>query len=53
MTEKVRDYHDGDLHFQDRFDTRKMADRSASRVSKTINPDLKEFIPSTARTSPL
>jgi uncharacterized protein len=44
MTEKVHDYHDGNRYFQDRFDTRRLADRSATRVRDHIDGPAREFI---------
>ncbi len=44
MTEKVHDYHDGNRHFQDRFDTRRLADHFGQRATETIGQAQKEFI---------
>ena len=44
MNEKVHDYHDGNRQFQDRFDTRRLADHLAERVTETIGEAQKEFI---------
>ena len=44
MNEKVHDYHDGNRQFQDRFDTRRLADHLTGRVSETIGESQKEFI---------
>ena len=44
MNEKVHDYHDGNRHFQDRFDTRRLADHLTGRVTETIGESQKEFI---------
>ena len=44
MNEKVHDYHDGNRQFQDRFDTRRLADHLAGRVTETIGESQKEFI---------
>ena len=44
MTEKVHDYHEGNRHFQDQFDTRRLADHFSQRVTGTIEQAQKEFI---------
>ena len=44
MNAKVHDYHDGNRQFQDRFDTRKLADHLTGRVTETIGKSQKEFI---------
>jgi len=44
MNEKVHDYHDGNRQFQDRFDTRRLADHLTGRVTETIGESQKEFI---------
>ena len=44
MNEKVHDYHDGNRQFQDRFDTRQLADHLTGRVTETIGESQKEFI---------
>ena len=44
MNEKVHDYHDGNRQFQDRFDTRRLADHLTGRVTETIEESQKEFI---------
>ena len=44
MLDRVHDFHDGNRYFQDRFDTRRLADRIATRVTNTIGSDAKEFI---------
>ena len=36
---KVHDYHDGNLEMQDRFDTRRLAERLKERVTDTINDE--------------
>ncbi|MFQ6029410.1 MAG: pyridoxamine 5'-phosphate oxidase family protein [Dehalococcoidia bacterium] len=46
MADKVHDFHDGNRHFQDKFDTRKLADRSASRVRTELDAAAIEFIES-------
>jgi len=45
MGELVRDYHDGNRYFHDRFDTRRLADRAAEvRTSSIFEDWAKEFI---------
>ena len=44
MNEKVHDYHDGNRRFQDKFDTRRLADHLTGRVTETIGESQKEFI---------
>ena len=44
MNEKVHDYHDDNRQFQDRFDTRRLADHLTGRVTETIGESQKEFI---------
>ncbi len=44
MTSKVHEYHDGNRHFQDKYDTRRLADRSAKRVRSTLDEAEKEYI---------
>ena len=44
MNEKVHDYHYGNRKFQDRFDTRRLADHLTGRVTETIGESQKEFI---------
>lgn len=44
MTERVHDYHDGNRYFQDRFDTRRIADRIAERARDHIDGPAREFI---------
>ncbi len=39
-----QDYHDGQRVFQDRFDTRRLADRLAEGTSDAISDNLKAFI---------
>ena len=46
MNAKVHDYHDGNRHFQDQFDTRRVADHFGQRATETIGPAQKEFIES-------
>jgi len=44
MTSNVHEYHDGNRHFQDKYDTRRLADRSAKRVRSTLGEAEKEYI---------
>src|SRR5688572_28576538 len=44
MAERVHDYHDGNRYWQDRFDTRRLADRSARRFRDHIDAPAREFI---------
>jgi uncharacterized protein len=44
MAERVNDYHDGNRYFQDRFDTRRIADRIASRTRDRIDEPARAFI---------
>ena len=44
MLDRVHDFHDGNRYFQDRFDTRRLADRVAIRLRATIGSGEKEFI---------
>jgi predicted pyridoxine 5'-phosphate oxidase superfamily flavin-nucleotide-binding protein len=44
MAERVHDYHDGNRYWQDRFDTRRLADRSAGRLREHIDAPAREFI---------
>ena len=37
MTDKVHDYHDGNRYYQDKFDTRRLAENSASRSRDEID----------------
>ncbi|MDA0263698.1 MAG: pyridoxamine 5'-phosphate oxidase family protein [Chloroflexi bacterium] len=41
---KVHDYHPGNRQLQDKFGTRRLADRMSDRVSDSITPDGREFI---------
>ena len=43
---KVHDYHEGNRHFQDKFGTRKVADRLATRATETIGDDARQMIES-------
>ena len=44
MAERVNDYHDGNRYFQDRFDTRRLADRVASLTRDRIDDSARELI---------
>ena len=44
MVERVNDYHDGNRHFQDRFDTRRLADQIASRTRDHIDEPARTLI---------
>jgi uncharacterized protein len=44
MAERVNDYHDGNRYLQDRFDTRRIADRIASRTRDHLDEPAREFI---------
>ena len=44
MTERVHDYHDGNRYFQDRFDTRRLADHFGARARDHIDAPAREFI---------
>jgi hypothetical protein len=46
MTARVNDYHDGNRYFQDRFDTRRIADRIASRARDHIDAAARALIES-------
>lgn len=47
MTDRIHDYHDGNRYFHDRFDTRRLADRSAEvRTSDKLEDWAAEFIES-------
>lgn len=41
---KVHDYHDGNLQLQERFDTRRLADRLKDRVSDTVFDEARAII---------
>ena len=41
---KVHDYHDGNLQLQERFDTRRLADRLKERVTETIGDEARTII---------
>lgn len=44
MSEKVHDYHDGNLYFQEAFDTRRLADRVAEGATETLSKEQASFI---------
>jgi uncharacterized protein len=44
MAERVNDFHDGNRYFQDRFDTRRLADRIASRTRDRLDEPARAFI---------
>jgi predicted pyridoxine 5'-phosphate oxidase superfamily flavin-nucleotide-binding protein len=44
MAERVNNYHDGNRYFQDRFDTRRLADRIASRTRDRLDEPARAFI---------
>lgn len=44
MPHKVHDFHDGNLYFQDKFGTRRLAERIAMRASETLSATQREFI---------
>ena len=41
---KVHDYHDGNIRLQERFDTRRLADRLKERVTETIGDEARAII---------
>ena len=41
---KVHDYHDGNIELQERFDTRRLADRLKERVAETIGEEFRPII---------
>ena len=41
---RVHDYHQGNRQLQNRFGTRKLADRLAARVTETISPEGRDII---------
>jgi predicted pyridoxine 5'-phosphate oxidase superfamily flavin-nucleotide-binding protein len=41
---KVHDYHDGNLELQERFDTRRLADRLKERVTETVGDEARAII---------
>ena len=44
MPQKVHDFHDGNLHLQERFGTRRLAERIAQRASERLTPEQRRFI---------
>lgn len=44
MPQKVHDFHDGNLHLQERFGTRRLAERIAQRASERLSPEQRRFI---------
>ena len=44
MTERMNDFHEGNRYLQDRFDTRRIADRIASRTRDHIDGPARAFI---------
>jgi len=44
MNERVHDYHDGNRHFQDRFNTRELADHFGRGAKETIGQAEKDVI---------
>jgi predicted pyridoxine 5'-phosphate oxidase superfamily flavin-nucleotide-binding protein len=44
MVERVNDYHEGNRYFQNRFDTRRIADRIASRTRNHIDEPARTLI---------
>ena len=44
MTIKVHDFHDGNRYFQERFDTRRVADKLAERAKDKLAPEDREFV---------
>ena len=46
MPERIHDYHDGNRYFQDRFDTRRLAERGAKRAVDRIGEAERAFIES-------
>lgn len=44
MVERVNDYHDGNRYFQDRFDTRRIADHIASLTQDAIDEPARRVI---------
>ena len=41
---KVHDYHDGNIQLQERFDTRRLADRLKERVTDTVGEEARAII---------
>ena len=44
MPQKVHDFHDGNLQLQERFGTRRLAERIAQRASERLTPEQRRFI---------
>ena len=44
MPQKVHDFHDGNLQMQERFGTRRLAERIAQRASERLTPEQRRFI---------
>ena len=44
MTERVHDYHEGNRYFQDRYDTRRLADKIASGTRTQLDQLARDFI---------
>ncbi len=44
MPQKVHDFHDGNLYLQERFGTRRLAERIAQRASERLTPEQRRFI---------
>ena len=44
MPQKVHDFHDGNLQLQERFGTRRLAERIAQRASERLSPEQRRFI---------
>ena len=44
MSDKVHDFHDGNLHFQERFGTVKLAERVAQRARERMSAEQRAFI---------
>jgi uncharacterized protein len=44
MVERVNDFHEGNRYFQDRFDTRRIADWIAARTRDHLDEPAREFI---------
>ena len=44
MPQKVHDFHDGNLQLQERFGTRRLAERIALRASERLSPEQRRFI---------
>lgn len=44
MPQKVHDFHDGNLQLQERFGTRRLAERIALRATERLTPEQRRFI---------